>query len=390
MRRRDIIIFFSIVFCVYSIINYYIFVHGAMALGAHPAFRPWYSVAFLSLSLSYILGRFIERRNITPLSNVLIWLGSFWLAAVVYFFLIVVAIDVLLLLHTAIPFLPKSVFEAEAKLRLAWGSIVLVAIIVIAGAMNAARPRIRRLDIHIPKSGRSFKSLNIVAVSDIHLGTIICKARLERIVKKINSLDADIVLLPGDVVDEDIGPVIKQDLGDTFRRIKSRHGVIAITGNHEYIGGVDAACSYMVEHRIIVLRDDVMKIADSFYVVGREDRSYNRGRHRRRKSVQKLLQGVDKSLPVILMDHQPFHLHEAAENNVDIQLSGHTHHGQLWPFNFITRKIFEVSWGYKRIGNTHFYVSCGVGSWGPPVRIGNTPEIMHINLTFVPARVAMF
>ena len=82
------------------------------------------------------------------------------------------------------------------------------------------------------------------------------------------------------------------------------------------------------------------------------------------------------------MDHQPFGLHEAVEQGVDVQLSGHTHHGQLWPFNAITNAVYELSWGYKKIEQTHIYVSSGVGTWGPPVRLGNTPEIIHLRLTF--------
>jgi len=92
--------------------------------------------------------------------------------------------------------------------------------------------------------------------------------------------------------------------------------------------------------------------------------------------------GVDKDYPVILMDHQPFRLEEAVSNGADLQLSGHTHHGQLWPFNHITSAIFEVSWGYRQIGRTHVYVSSGVGTWGPPVRVGNRPEIVHLTLLF--------
>ena len=91
---------------------------------------------------------------------------------------------------------------------------------------------------------------------------------------------------------------------------------------------------------------------------------------------------VDKACPVILMDHQPFRLDEAARNGIDLQLSGHTHHGQMWPFNFITKKMYELSWGYLKKENTHIYVSCGVGTWGPPVRIGNRPEIVNVRLRF--------
>ncbi len=382
MRARDAAIFFSIVFTMYGLINLYIFSHGSSVLAAHPELYPWYLGVFLFFSLAFIAGRFLERVSITLLSSALIWIGSFWLAAMAYFLLIVVAIDVLRMLNAIVPFIPTSLFTPDAKLNTLLMSVIGVAAIIIGGAINARTPRIKNLNLTIPKNSHPLKSLNIVAASDIHLGTIICKARLERIVEKINSLDADIVLLPGDVVDEDIGPVIKQNLGETLRKIKSKHGVIAITGNHEYIGGVNAACQYLVEHGITMLRDDVVRIADSFYVVGREDVSYNRGRQRQRKPLNELMNGIDKSLPIILMDHQPFRLHEAEENGVDLQLSGHTHHGQMFPFNYITKRIFEVSWGYKKKGNTHIYVSCGVGSWGPPVRVGNTPEIMNIKLIF--------
>jgi predicted MPP superfamily phosphohydrolase len=261
-------------------------------------------------------------------------------------------------------------------------SVIIVGALVVAGAINARTPRIKKMNLTVSKNSHQLKSLNLVVASDIHLGTIVCRKRLEAIVEKINSLDADIVLLPGDVVDEDIGPVIKQNLGETLRSIKSKFGVFAITGNHEYIGGVEPAVRYLTEHGITILRDETAMIGESFYVIGREDVSFNRGVQRRRKPLSDLLSGIDKALPIIVMDHQPFRLHEAEEQGVDLQLSGHTHHGQLFPFNFITKRIFEVSWGYKQKGKTHIYVSCGVGTWGPPVRIGNTPEIVNINLTF--------
>jgi predicted MPP superfamily phosphohydrolase len=91
---------------------------------------------------------------------------------------------------------------------------------------------------------------------------------------------------------------------------------------------------------------------------------------------------VDKRFPVILMDHQPFGLDEAVRQGIDLQLSGHTHHGQIWPFQLITRAVYELSWGYLKRASTHIYVSSGVGTWGPPVRLGNTPEIVNIQLTF--------
>jgi predicted MPP superfamily phosphohydrolase len=201
-------------------------------------------------------------------------------------------------------------------------------------------------------------------------------------VKDINLINADIVLLAGDVVDEDIKPVIKYNLGEILKLIKSKLGVFAITGNHEYIGGVEPAVKYLAEHNLIELRDTSILIDNSFFLIGREDRSGRGFGGRPRRSLLELMKGIDKSLPVILMDHQPVKLNEAFEYGIDLQVSGHTHHGQLFPFNFITKKIYELSYGYMKRGNTHYYVSCGVGTWGPPVRTSSRPEIVEIKLMF--------
>ncbi len=256
--------------------------------------------------------------------------------------------------HTAFEF-HRSIFSVipHRQSRANKGSNVVcrhivVSVIVLGGYINARTPIIKTLELSIPKNGHAIKSLNIAVASDIHLGTIVCKSKLERIVEHINSLNPDLVLLPGDVVDEDIGPVIRNNLGETLRKIQSKYGVFAITGNHEYIGGVEPACQYLAEHGITMLRDAWVKIGDSLYVVGREDISIRGFTGKTRKPLPELMAEVDKSYPVILMDHQPFRLEEAEINGVDLQLSGHTHHGQLWPFNFITKKVYELSWGYKK------------------------------------------
>jgi hypothetical protein len=94
-----------------------------------------------------------------------------------------------------------------------------------------------------------------------------------------------------------------------------------------------------------------------------------------------LLEGIPSEYPILLMDHQPFEVGESMENGIDLQVSGHTHHGQLWPLNYITNAVYAVSWGYRKDGNRHLYVSCGVGTWGPPVRIGNQPEIVNFRIS---------
>jgi len=377
MRRFDFIVFFSIVFAIYGGLNFYIFCRGWEVVRGGPLSLP-YIALFLVLSLSFVAGRFLERVQLSWASSGLVWLGAFWLAAMIYFLIAVSAIDLVRLVDILIPMVPDILSKGIVAIVVV--SVVLA--VVLVGHLNAISPRVRTLDLTIPKNSHRFRTLSIAVASDIHLGTIVCKARLERIVAKINALNPDLVLLPGDVVDEDIGPVIKQNLGETLRKIHSKYGVIAVTGNHEYIGGVEAACKYLVEHGIIMLRDSSIKIEESLYIIGREDRAIRQFAGRTRKPLGELMVSVDKNFPVILMDHQPFRLEEAEQFGVDLQLSGHTHHGQLWPFNFITKRMYEVSWGYKKKGSTHVYVSSGVGTWGPPVRTGNRPEIVHLKLTF--------
>ena len=226
------------------------------------------------------------------------------------------------------------------------------------------------------------RTLHIAAASDIHMGTLVGPRRTAKLVRMLNECNADMILLAGDIVDEDLAPVIHNDLGRSLVKLKAPLGIFAITGNHEYIGGAEAAVKYLEEHGVRMLRDTSVKINGSFYLTGRNDRDSRRFSGKERKGLGKVLEGVDHSFPVIMMDHQPFILQQVADAGVDFQLSGHTHHGQLWPFGYITNAIYELSWGYKKKENTHFYVSSGFGGWGPPVRTGNRPEILDIYITF--------
>jgi len=214
------------------------------------------------------------------------------------------------------------------------------------------------------------------------LGTIIEKRHLKDIVNKVNDLNPDIILIPGDIIDEDIAPVIHSNVGELLIKLKAKYGVFAVTGNHEYIGGVNKAKKYLTEHNIQLLNDTAMFIDNSFYVVGREDLTKRQFSGFKRKELAEIMEGVDLSYPVILLDHQPIGLNQAVEAGVDLQLSGHTHHGQLWPFNVITNLVFENGKGLLKKEDTHILVSSGIGVWGPPVRTNSRPEILNITLSF--------
>ncbi|MCX6825642.1 MAG: metallophosphoesterase [candidate division Zixibacteria bacterium] len=384
MKIASFVVFFSIVLAVYGLINFYIFVRGWQSIPQTPFQKVFYLAVFFVISLSFIAGRILERIIPSSVSNIIVWIGSFWVAAMLYFFLFILLLDIARLVNHWLPFFPDFVKAdyAKAKATAAWVAIGLATIIIVMGYINAIHPKIRTLQLNIPKPAAGLKALNIAMVSDIHLGTIIGRSRLDNLVKEINGLNPDIILLAGDIVDEDLGPVIRENIGEALKNLKAPLGVYAITGNHEYIGGVEKACRYLSTHNVSVLRDSVLKIDGHFYLVGREDRSIGQFAGRKRKSLSELISGVDKNYPLILLDHQPFKLQEAVFHGVDLQISGHTHHGQLWPVSIAINIIYELGAGYMKRGETQFYVSTGFGTWGPPVRIGNRPEIVNFRLTF--------
>lgn len=301
-----------------------------------------------------------------------------------YFFLLILLVDIVRLTDIIHPWMTKTFGDSLPSFRLwtLYGAVTLVLLIIAIGHINAVWTRVSHYNISIEKEGGKRKHLRIVAASDIHMGTIIAQRRVGKLVRLINEQQPDVVLFAGDIVDEDLGPVIRRNLGRKLEKLVAKDGVYAITGNHEYIGGAEAAIMYLKNHGVKILRDSVVMIDSSYYIVGRDDKGSVRMSGHKRKEIQDLLKDVDKSKPIILLDHQPFKLYEAADEGVDIQLSGHTHHGQLWPFNYLTKAIFEVSSGYLKKGNTNIIVSNGYGSWGPPVRIGNRPEIIVIDINF--------
>ena len=378
------LIFFSIVMGIYLLVNYYIYLRGLQSIPANSALRPWYQWVFWVIVSFYVAGRFLEKVYLSQVSDVLVWAGSFWLAAMLYFFLIVLLLDILRLIHQMVPFFPALVTAnmAKTKLVLMASSVALVGLIITVGFINARSPRVNTLEITINKNAGTRSELHAVVMSDIHLGTMIGNGFFSRIVDKVGALSPDIILLPGDMLDEDLEPVIRQNIGETLQQLKAPLGVYAIMGNHEHIGGATRAYDYLKTHGMTIIRDSVLKIDDGFYLVGRDDRDKRRFSGQDRMPLEDLLEGVDRNYPIILLDHQPYYLEKAANLGIDLQLSGHTHHGQLWPLNFITRAIYTISMGYGEVNGMHAYVSNGVGTWGPPVRIGNRPEILSLRIRF--------
>ena len=384
MKSSAFLVFILVVLTLYGFLNTYIFVRGLQALPAGSTLRHWFIPVFWFLAASFVLARFLERAIPCNITEMFTWIGSFWLGAMAYFVIVILVLDLTRGLNDLFHFLPSAIFTdyAKSKLVVFFISVGIVSMALIAGFINARNPKTTRLDINIPKNAGGASQLTIALASDIHLGTLVGKCGALRLVNKINGLNPDIILLAGDIVDEDLKPVIRRNLGETLKNLHAKYGVYAITGNHEYIGGAREAVEYLKAHGIKYLQDTSELIDGKFWLAGRNDRDISRFTGVKRKPLKDVLAGVDRSFPVILMDHQPFNFQDVVDQGVDLQLSGHTHHGQMWPFNYITNAMYEVSWGYKKKGQTHFYISSGFGTWGPPIRLGNRPEVVYITVHF--------
>jgi predicted MPP superfamily phosphohydrolase len=378
------LIFFGIFFTIYGSVNFYIGMRGWQAFGRlfPSGYGFVYWLLFAVLALSFIAGRFAENYLPDVLGSYLTSVGSYWLAAMNYLFLFLVTVDLLRLLNRWFVFIPPLVKQRPELTGLA--VILLVTGIVIYGAWNSRNPRLVHYDITIPKAAGSLNELHVVAVSDIHLGKIIHNGRLLSLVQRVNNLNPDLILLPGDIIDESIDPFVEQNMSASLLMLKSKYGTFAVFGNHEYIGGhPEETYRHLQESGITVFRDEYKNIDSSFNLVGRDYQSAQRFGGAGRQELSAVMDGLDRSLPVILLDHQPSKLAEGQEQGVDLQISGHTHLGQLFPFNFITKLVFEDDWGYLRKGDLQLVVSCGYGTWGPPIRVGNVPEIVDINIRFI-------
>jgi len=388
MRSRELIIFLAIVLAIYSLVNYYVVRRGWQALLGHPQLRRVWLVLMLFLILCYPLGRVAAAGRADSLAVFFIRVGSFYIAVWLYFFLLVLLIDLVRLVHAFTGLLPGALTDNPGRtfFVLFWVVLGLTGATIAGGALNAARPRLVTVDIDLEKPAAGRTSLTAALASDIHLGATTGSGRLSRIVDMIDGLRPDIILLPGDIVDESVSAALEERMIGILRRLSAPLGVYSVLGNHEFYSGLEKNLEYLKRGGVRVLRDEAILIDGAFYLAGRRDPSETEreGRRGRRTPLPDILAaaGVDARRPLILLDHQPVRLAEAADAGVDLQLSGHTHAGQLFPLDLINKAVWELNWGYLRKAKTQYYVSCGVGTWGPPVRTGSRPEVVLLRINF--------
>lgn len=359
--------------------------------------RILYGIFFWFIAVSMILAYFSPAG---PLKDFWMVLRNSWLGFAAY----AVQIWILLRIIQWILIRAKRITKEDTRrrsYRVAFGLILVLsaAAINLYGIIHARQTEREYYQVSIEKDGGNLENLRIAMVADLHLGYNIGYSEIEKMVGIINEENVDIVLVCGDIFDNDFDAISNpQGIRDLFQSIESKYGVYACYGNHDVaestLGGFTLEDEsipktsdiymdmFLEEAGVQLLEDESILIDDSFYLVGRRDYSSEKKAKQTRLSPQDLVASLDHSKPIIVMDHQPKELQELADAGVDLDLCGHTHDGQIFPGNLLINLAWENACGYLQKGDMHNIVTSGLGLWGPNLRVGTNSEVCIIDVDF--------
>jgi predicted MPP superfamily phosphohydrolase len=372
-------LFLLVFFFIYGSVHFYFFarVRGAFAPG--PASMVCIVLFLVTMMFAPILVHLAERGGFESLARLLAYAGYGWMGLLFLFFCASLTLDLCrLLLHvtdaaTGHDLLPLFLSSRESFLI----ASVLAVCIAVYGYFEALHIHTERVVIESPKIPAEIGRIRLVQVSDVHLGLIVREDRLHRIIREINKAKPDLLVSTGDLVDGQINDL--SGLVDELRQIKPKYGKFAVTGNHEYYAGIDQALDFTRKAGFTVLDGDTAETA-GITIAGVDD-PVGRQMGMGRPAVEhEFLGTLPASRFIIFLKHRPM-VEKGSMGLFDLQLSGHIHKGQIFPFNLLTRLFYPVKTGFSRLkGNASLYVSRGTGTWGPPVRFLAPPEIAVIDL----------
>jgi len=380
------VVFFAVISLVIGGMHYYLWLRlvRAPALGA-----PWGRAGgwlFVGLGalipLGMAAGRFVQR----PLSTVIAAVVYGWMGLAILLFFLLVASEFVRAAAHAGAALTSEPLDRERRAflsRAIAGAVSLVALAVAGGGLASALGRIAfaRVTVPLRRLPAALSGFRIVQISDVHIGPLLGEGFLADVVARVNAAEPDLVVITGDLVDGSVA-----DLGAQvapLARLRAKHGVFFVTGNHEYYSGVDAWLDELRRLGVRPLRNERVSIgsgADSFDLAGVDDWSARRFGGDHGPDLARALAGRDDRRELVLLAHQPKQIHEAEKRGVGLQLSGHTHGGQIFPWGLFVRLDQPYVAGLAQHGGTHIYVSRGTGFWGPPLRVAAPPEISVVEL----------
>lgn len=403
MRKEFFIMVAIFLSPIYILVNFYILGWGIRWMSAcHHCFKKRWVRAVIIGAYIFIASSLLTAFLLPPsgLQRFFKVLSNYWLGTLLYIILTVAVIDLIRIILKRIPFRYRS--QLFSKTGFVTAGTICIAIITAFSAVGIANARhIRTTDyrVSVEKSCGDIDSLNVVLIADMHLGYSIGNWHMEQMVEKINRLHPDLVVVAGDIFDNEYEALDNPDqIASTLSGIQSRYGVYACYGNHDIQEKILAGFTFSHDKKkvsdprmdaflekagIQLLMDEGVLIENSFYVYGRPD--YERpGRGiTTRKTPKEITASMDQTKPILVIDHEPKELKELSDAGVDLDLCGHTHDGQMFPGNLTIDLMWENACGYLKKGNMHNIVTSGIGVFGPNMRVGTKSEICNIEVNFI-------
>ncbi|WP_439239950.1 metallophosphoesterase [Lonepinella sp. BR2474] len=313
--------------------------------------------------LSYLLANGIILLTVLRVSPSLFRVTPYILVILLYSAFISLAFGI-------IWWLGKSYFQSPRLL--AWAYPVAMFGLISVSVYNAYTPKIVHYQITLDKP---LKPLRIGLASDFHLGTLFGAKQMDQLAAIFDQQKVDLILLPGDIMDDNVDAYLSQQMQPSLAKLKAPLGVYATLGNHDFFGDQQRIAEQIKQAGIKVLWDQTETIHQEFVIVGRNDDLV-----KDRPSTAQLLESVDASLPIFVLDHRPSEIEQISQLPVDLLVAGHTHNGQIFPANLITKLTYRLAYGHEKIGHGHFIVTSGYGFWGIPMRLGSQSEVVIIDV----------
>ncbi len=362
-KTISIIIFILIALSIYFFLHWFIYFSISKGLALSSETRKYFILALILLGSTFIAGEILSR---TMPAFIISYIGAIWLG------ILSISFTVLIFQNIATLILPRY------SKNITIFAIFLIIITTIYAIINASgKPVLKEIVVKIKKMPKNLSGFTIVQLSDIHLGIITPKNYLASIMQITDSLKADIIVITGDLLDEDISKY--ERFCDALQKLHSKYGVFAVTGNHEYYAGLDKFLNIAKKCNITVLQNEMITIAGDIQLVGINDaegKFFSGGGADLFKAIEKL----DRSKPAILLNHRPTLFRKAVEMGIDLQLSGHIHAGQISPLKEIFMLVYRYPYGFYHYKSSYIYTTSGTGTWGPPMRTFSKSEIVKITL----------
>jgi predicted MPP superfamily phosphohydrolase len=371
-------LFLLIFLLIYGGFHLYFFLKAKAAFTL-PRWGSFLLAAFLLIMIAApILVRLSEHGGYDQLAMSLAYLGYTWMGIVFLFVAASLAIDCCRIIIRILRFLLRKKLLQINRKPAFYIPLVFALVISVIGAIEAWDIRIEKVTLAHEKIPASLNGLRVVQISDVHLGLIVRHKRLRKILAAVNKANPDILVSTGDLVDGQINKL--EGLAEMLQNIKPRYGKYAVTGNHEFYAGLEDSLAFTEKAGFTILRNKGVSVTDNFNIAGVDDRTRKHFNKSPEASEREMLKELDQKKFTLLLKHRP-EVDQHSLGLFDLQLSGHTHKGQIFPFNIVTLLYFPVHWGILNpFDHSYLYVSRGSGTWGPPIRFLSPPEVTLIEL----------